>query len=236
MIISLWLIRCERSWLRLKVNYQAVLFDLDGTLVDSLPDIIASVRLTEIELGLAGCSDADICHWIGNGAKVLIRRVLTGDMDSIPNDAALEKTFAVFMRHYAVQGIKLTRLFPGAEQVLQALKYQGMPMALVTNKPKAITLDLIKKLNIQHYFDVVLGGGDVVNPKPHGEMLITAAEQLGVAVKDCLMVGDSSNDVQAARNADMPVVAVRGGYNHGEPIELSEPDGVFDSLADIFSP
>jgi len=212
----------------------AVLFDLDGTLVDSLPDIIASVRLTEKELGLAGCSGAEICHWIGNGAKVLIRRVLAGDMDSIPSDEALEKTFSVFMRHYAVQGIKLTSLYPGAESVLQSLKEQGMPMALVTNKPKVITVDLIKKLNIEHYFDVVLGGGDVANPKPHGEMLITAAEQLGVAVKDCLMVGDSSNDVQAARNADMPVVAVRGGYNHGEAIELAEPDGVFDCLADVF--
>lgn len=225
---------CVASWRRLKTNYQAVLFDLDGTLVDSLPDIIASVRLTEQELGLVGCSDAEVCHWIGNGARVLIRRVLTGDMDSIPDDDALEKTFAVFMRHYAVQGIKLTSLYPGAEDVLKKLRQQPIRIGLVTNKPKAITVDLIQKLNIEHYFDVVLGGGDVANPKPHGEMLITAAEKLGVAVKDCLMVGDSSNDVLAARNADMPVVAVRGGYNHGEAIELAEPDGVFDNLAEMF--
>ena len=218
----------------MRANFKAILFDLDGTLVDSLPDIIASVRLTEKELNLAGCSDSDICHWIGNGAKVLIRRVLTGDMDSIPSDAAMDEAFAVFMRHYAVQGIKLTRLYPGAEDVLKKLRQQPIRIGLVTNKPKVITVELIKKLNIEHYFDVVLGGGDVANPKPHGEMLVTAAEQLGVAVKDCLMVGDSSNDVQAARNADMPVVAVRGGYNHGEPIELSKPDGVFDSLAEIF--
>ena len=218
----------------MRANFKAILFDLDGTLVDSLPDIIASVRLTEKELGLAGCSDEQVCHWIGNGAKVLIRRVLTGDMDSIPSDAAMDEAFAVFMRHYAVQGIKLTRLYPGAEDVLKKLRQQPVRIGLVTNKPKVITVELIKKLNIEHYFDVVLGGGDVANPKPHGEMLITAAEKLGVAVKDCLMVGDSSNDVQAARNADIPVVAVRGGYNHGEPIDLSKPDGVFDSLAEIF--
>lgn len=220
---------------------KAVLFDLDGTLVDSLPDIIASVRLTEKELGLAGCSDEQVCHWIGNGAKVLIRRVLTGDMDSIPSDDALEQTFAVFMRHYAEQGTQLTKLYDGAEHVLQTLRQQpscstgNVRIGLVTNKPKTITVELLDKLDIAHYFEVVLGDGDVANPKPHGEMLLTAAKQLGVDPKDCLMVGDSSNDIQAARNADMPVVGVRGGYNHGEAIEVSHPDWVIDKLTDLFT-
>lgn len=219
----------------LSSNTQAVLFDLDGTLVDSLPDIIASVRLTEKELQLPGCSDEQVCHWIGNGAKVLIRRVLTGDMDSLPREDALEKTFDVFMKHYAVQGTKLTRLYPDALAVLSYLKQHQMPVALVTNKPKPITVELLDTLGITHLFDVVLGGGDVLNPKPHGEMLVTAADRLGVSVENCLMVGDSSNDIKAARNADMPVVAVRGGYNHGEPIEDSQPDIVFDDLAALLA-
>ncbi len=212
---------------------QAVLFDLDGTLVDSLADIIAAVHLLERELGLPGCTDQQVSHWIGQGARVLVRRVVAGDRDSLVDEPVLEQAFAIFMRHYAQQGTLRTRLYADAEQVLKTLRQQGIRIGLVTNKPKAITLDLLDTLNIAHYFAVVLGGGDVARPKPQPDMLLAAAAQLGVRPQDCLMVGDSSNDVQAARHADMPVAAVRGGYNHGEPIEYSQPDWVLDKLADL---
>lgn len=218
------------------LDFKAILFDLDGTLVDSLPDIIAAVRLTEQELGLSSNTDEQIRDWIGNGAKVLIRRVVTGEAEQQLSESQWQQAFDVFMRHYAEQGTKLTKLYDGVEHLLQTLQQRGMPMALVTNKPKAITVELIRILQIDQYFDVVLGAGDVPNNKPAPDMLLLAAERLGIQVQDCLMVGDSSNDVKAARNADMLVAAVRGGYNHGEPIEQSDPDWVLDNLSELLEP
>ena len=231
-------------------NIRGVAFDLDGTLVDSAPGLTAAVdnALYALELPMAG--EERVVTWIGNGADVLIQRALTWarqeraalraaqgkpsvDHDDIPQaeqQAILRKLFDRYYGEVAEEG---SFLFPAVADTLGALHAKGLPLALVTNKPTPFVAPILASLDIAKYFTVVIGGDDVKNKKPHPEPLLMVAEKLGLAPTELLFVGDSRNDIQAAKAAGCSSIGLTYGYNYGEPISLSEPDYIFDQFNEL---
>ncbi|MDS7873022.1 phosphoglycolate phosphatase [Klebsiella pasteurii] len=231
-------------------NIRGVAFDLDGTLVDSAPGLTAAVdnALYALELPMAG--EERVVTWIGNGADVLIQRALTWarqeraalrasqgkpsvDHDDIPQaeqQAILRKLFDRYYGEVAEEG---SFLFPAVADTLGALHAKGLPLALVTNKPTPFVAPILASLDIAKYFTVVIGGDDVKNKKPHPEPLLLVAEKLGLAPGELLFVGDSRNDIQAAKAAGCSSIGLTYGYNYGEPISLSEPDYIFDQFNEL---
>ncbi|HHR0877096.1 TPA: phosphoglycolate phosphatase [Klebsiella oxytoca] len=231
-------------------NIRGVAFDFDGTLVDSAPGLTAAVdnALYALELPMAG--EERVVTWIGNGADVLIQRALTWarqeratlraaqgkpsvDHDDIPQaeqQAILRKLFDRYYGEVAEEG---SFLFPAVADTLGALHAKGLPLALVTNKPTPFVAPILSSLDIAKYFTVVIGGDDVKNKKPHPEPLLMVAEKLGLAPAELLFVGDSRNDIQAAKAAGCCSIGLTYGYNYGEPISLSEPDYIFDQFNEL---
>lgn len=231
-------------------NIRGVAFDLDGTLVDSAPGLTAAVdsALYALELPVAG--EDRVVTWIGNGADVLMERALNWarqerasqraaqgkpsvDSHDIPQDEQLRVLRRLFDRYYAEFAEEGSVLFPHVEQTLSALQANGLPLALVTNKPTPFVAPILASLGIARYFSVVIGGDDVQNKKPHPEPLLKVAEKLSLAPDALLFVGDSRNDIQAAKAAGCASVGLTYGYNYGEAITLSEPDVVFDHFNEL---
>lgn len=228
---------------------RGIAFDLDGTLVDSAPGLTAAVdsALYALELPMAG--EDRVVTWIGNGADVLMERALTwarqeratlraagkpsADRDDIPQAEQLALLRKLFDRYYAEAAEEGSFLFPAVADTLGALHAKGLPLALVTNKPTPFVAPILAALDIAKYFTVVIGGDDVQNKKPHPEPLLRVAEKLGLAPAELLFVGDSRNDIMAAKAAGFGSVGLTYGYNYGEPIALSEPDYVFDQFNEL---
>ncbi|WP_200821256.1 phosphoglycolate phosphatase [Oceanicoccus sp. KOV_DT_Chl] len=219
-------------------NPRAILFDLDGTLVDSVPDIAAAIINTLSELKLPLPTELEVRAWVGNGALMLVQRGLAWakqvKIEAVA-EADLAKAHAIFLHHYQQSNGANSRLYPGVNEALAQWQQQAMPMAVVTNKPIQFVPNLLAGLGVDQYFKVLVGGECVAERKPAPMMLLHACEQLGVAPAACLMVGDSRHDVQAAKAANIPVAAVNYGYNHGEAIELSAPNCVVANLLDLFN-
>lgn len=231
-------------------SIRGVAFDLDGTLIDSAPGLTAAVdsALYALELPVAG--EDRVVTWIGNGADVLMERALNWarqervsqraaqgkpsvDSHDIPQDEQLRVLRRLFDRYYAEFAEEGSFLFPHVEQTLAALHANGLPLALVTNKPTPFVAPILESLGIARFFSVVIGGDDVQNKKPHPEPLLKVAESLALAPEALLFVGDSRNDIQAAKAAGCASVGLTYGYNYGEAITLSEPDVVFDHFNEL---
>jgi len=229
---------------------RGVAFDLDGTLVDSAPGLTSAVdqALYALELPVAG--EDRVITWIGNGADVLMERALTWsrqerafqrsaqgkpgvDHADIPQDEQLRVLRKLFNRFYEETVDEASFLFPDVVDTLSALHANGMPLALVTNKPTPFVAPLLEALDIAKYFSVIVGGDDVQNKKPHPEPILLVAGKLSLAPEQLLFVGDSRNDILAAKAAGSPSVGLTYGYNYGESITLSEPDAVFDHFKDL---
>jgi phosphoglycolate phosphatase len=198
-----------------------VIFDLDGTLVDSAGEIADALASTFRSLGLEPLARADVEKMIGRGVRVLVERALRhverGDID-------VDDAVARFESHYAETVGTGATLFPGVSEGLGLLEAKGLPMAVVTNKPRYFTLELLERLGIARYFCAVIAGDDGHAKKPAPDMLVAAAQALGVPVVAALMVGDSDNDTVAARAAGCPVWCVRHGYNEGRTPEALDCD------------
>jgi phosphoglycolate phosphatase len=213
---------------------QAILFDLDGTLVDSVPDLVVAVNLMLSELSLPLVDDSKVRQWIGNGAAVLVRRALLDRLSTASVDEELLKqALPIFITAYHHSNGLSTMLFPGVAQTLKFLSEREIPLAVVTNKPIEFVPGLLSKLGIGAYFSTLVGGDCASERKPSAAPLLLACENLGVDVAKCLMVGDSKNDIGAARNAGMPVAAVCYGYNHGEEISISKPDIILNDFDEL---
>ncbi|CAH0991473.1 Phosphoglycolate phosphatase [Sinobacterium norvegicum] len=215
---------------------QAVLFDLDGTLVDSVPDIALALDAALAELSLAEAGIDRVRDWVGNGARILVVRGLAWGLQQTTESLSTEqidRAEQLFRQHYSRYLNQASALYSGVTEYLSWLHAQAVPMAVVTNKPIAFVPALLSGLGIDGFFDVVLGGDSVDNSKPHPQMLLVACQRLGVEPQQCWMVGDSCNDIEAARAAEMPVVGVSYGYNHGRDIALDRPDRVVDSLNEL---
>lgn len=212
-----------------------VLFDLDGTLVDSVPDLAASLNRTLLAAGKAPVAEDVARTWVGNGAPRLVKRALTGSMDGEPATAEFEAAIAFFMQDYQENICVHSRLYPTVSRSLAQLVDAGHTLGCVTNKAAAFTRPLLKKLEIEAYFSIVVSGDDLPDKKPDPAPILYALEKTGFTRKQVIMVGDSVNDISAARNAGVISVGVPYGYNHGQPITAANPDYAIDQIGDLFS-
>jgi phosphoglycolate phosphatase len=212
-----------------------VLIDLDGTLVDSVPDLAWCCDQMLMHFGLPACGEANVRQWVGNGVEKLIKRALTGDMDGEPDKALLAKAKPVFMALYRKHSCHLSQLYPGVESGLDWLAKQGIRLGCVTNKDEAFTLPILDTLNIGHFFELVVSGDSLAQKKPHPAPLLNAADFFGVTPDRALMIGDSVSDVKASRAAGFRIICTSYGYNHGVDIRSAQPDAVIDSLAELES-
>lgn len=207
-----------------------ILFDLDGTLVDSVPDLGYCVDGMMRELGRPAWGEARVREWVGNGVERLVKRALIGQLDGEPEEGEYLRALPLFMSLYAEHNGEKSRLYPGVESGLRQLQQAGYTLACVTNKAEQFTLPLLRALGIHNYFELVTSGDSLPRKKPDPLPLVHTAEHFQVTPAECLMVGDSSNDVKAARAAGFGIVCVPYGYNHGIDIKESSPDAVIPSL------
>lgn len=215
------------------VDISLVVFDLDGTLIDSAPDLANAVNATLAERDLAPAGVDKVRHWVGNGSHKLVERALTDalgaaseSLDAGELDAAHQR----FLAHYADAPCERTQLYDGVRECLQAIQALDICCALVTNKPAAFLPAILERFALTSFFALTLGGDSLNEKKPHPAPLLHAAEQTGIAPNRALMIGDSRHDVQAGKVAGFRTLAVTYGYNHGAPISDSAPDHVIDSL------
>jgi phosphoglycolate phosphatase len=207
-----------------------IFFDLDGTLIDSVPDLALAVDAMLRQLGLPPRGEARVREWVGNGADNLIRRALAGDLAGEVPAERVECARPLFKAAYREHLCVHTRVYPGVREGLTTLRARGYRLACITNKPTEFAVPLVEQLGIGVFFEQVLGGDCTPAKKPAPDALLLTAERMRVPIGDVLMVGDSRNDVLAARHAGCPVAAVPYGYNHGEDIRAAQPDVVIDSL------
>lgn len=210
-----------------------VMFDLDGTLVDSIPDLAWSADRTLERLGLPLCGIDKTRDYIGNGLFTLIKRILTQDMNQEPDPELYEKAVPIFWEYYGNNVCQFSTLYDGAAETLQTLKSQGYKVACITNKAEEFTKTLLRHLQIINLFDQIIGGDTLARKKPDPLPLLHVADTQQLAIEQCLMVGDSRHDIAAAKAAGISVVGVPYGYNHGEDIALSEPDYIVQSLREL---
>ena len=207
-----------------------VALDLDGTLVDSVPDIAWCIDQTMPRFGIPPRGEALVRRWVGNGVERLVERALSGDLDTPADPELHRKACTMFLDLYSTHGRERSRVYPGVRNGLTALRAYGANLACITNKPYRPAIDLLAHLALLDAFDLVLGGDSLPRRKPDPMPLLHACLELGVAVEQSVFAGDSINDVQAARAAGMRVACVSYGYNHGRDISEAAPDAVVDSL------
>ena len=214
------------------MSYQGVLFDLDGTLVDSVEDMYMALNLTLTEVAYPIVSYAQVKTWVGNGISMLVKRGLTGDMQVNPdlNQSLVDISIVRFKQHYHDIVGNYAALYAHVETGLSALAH--LPKALVTNKDRVFTELLLNKLKLDHHFDVLVCGDDT-DKKPNPKPLIMACKSLGLSVDDVIMVGDSKSDILAAKNAKVDVIAVKYGYNQGCHLEDLNPEYLCEGFLDI---
>ncbi len=219
--------------IRLPHRPRATLFDLDGTLVDSVPDLAESVDELMRQLGRTPWGTDQVMQWVGNGVETLVQRALTGTLHETVDRLQLTRAVEQFGPIYEANNGKFSHLYPGVAETLDTLHQSGMLLGVVTNKPAAFTAPLLAMHGVARYFSVVVSGDTVANKKPHPEPLEYALSQLAVDRHDAVFVGDSVHDVDAANAAKMSVVCVSYGYNHGVDIRTAAPLAVIDSLAEL---
>ena len=213
----------------------AAIVDLDGTMVDTLPDFDVAVNRTLAELRLPRIERARIAQMVGKGSEHLIASVLEAVAERSRDDPAalFDSAWALYQRHYAAVNGRHSALYPGVREGLENFKARGWRLACLTNKPLAFAQSLLAALRLDGYFEVVFGGDSFDRKKPDPLPIQKTCEALGSAPARTLVVGDSSNDARAARAAGCPVWLVTYGYNHGEPIREVDADGFVDSIAEI---
>lgn len=210
-----------------------VLFDLDGTLVDSVPDLHAAVNVMQRELGNPERTDAEVRTWVGNGVERLVERALTNDLDGTPDPAELDEALPVFKRAYAESNGQHSKLYDGVIDGLDYIKALGLSVGCVTNKAEAFTLPLLEQAGIRDRFEVVISGDTLPLKKPDPAPLIYSAGWFHVHPSEALMIGDSISDVKAARAAGFSIICMSYGYNHGKDIRDFDPDAVIDSMTEL---
>lgn len=212
-----------------------VLLDLDGTMVDTVPDLAAAIDAMQAALGLPSRGEDKVRLWVGNGMDRLVKRALTADPDGEPEPRLYERGRTLFLDAYAANPCVRSRFYPGVETMLEHLKTSGYKLGCVTNKTAHVTDKLLRLMGIYDDFAIVLSGDTLPKRKPDPLPLLHAGEQVGVVPENILMIGDSQTDVDAARAAGIDVVCVSYGYNRGLDIRGARPDRVVDSLAELIS-
>jgi phosphoglycolate phosphatase len=210
----------------LSYPYPLVIFDLDGTLVDSAPDIAEALNRTLEDWQLPRVPEATVLTWIGDGVRRLVEQAFT----AAGSDIDLDRVMPGFMRHYEACLLRSPRLYDGVVPALEALRARNVTLAICTNKPSAMVAPLLAHLGVQDDFKMVLGGDSLPERKPSGVPLRHIAAAFNVAPGAALMVGDSITDYRAAVDAGMPVALVRYGYPRGLDLATVDAVAVVDDL------
>jgi phosphoglycolate phosphatase len=210
-----------------------IVFDLDGTLVDSAPDLAFAADAMLARLSLPPRGMKEVRAWIGNGVPMLVKRALTGAMRPEEESERFAEGMSLFMEIYAAHLCERGGLFPGVLEGLRELKHQGYRLAALTNKHSRFTLPLLEQLGVARYMDYIGCGDQFDQHKPHPEPLLKTAARFGVRPEQALMIGDSANDVRAARAAGYGVLVVSYGYRDCERVEDLQADGVIHSIAEL---
>ena len=213
------------------IAVKAVVIDLDGTLLDTAPDLAEAANRMLAELQLPLIEETTLKTYIGNGVARLIKRVLTRDMDAEPDAALFAKARPIYEKHYAAVVSLNSRPYPGVINGLDALKRAGYRLACITNKAEKFTVPLLEDTGLHDYFELILAGDTLPKKKPDPMPLLHACEKFGVRPDEMLLIGDSLNDTQAARAAGCHVFCVPYGYNRGQDVSALDLDAVVDTLA-----
>lgn len=212
-------------------SIQAVLIDLDGTLLDSVPDLAHAANAMRTELALAALPEPLIATFVGKGVDNLVRRVLAGSLNAPGPDVHLfEQGRTAFYRHYHEINGRYASLYPEVRAGLSDMRAQGLKLAVVTNKPETFTLPLLAHTGLAEFFDAVISGDTCARRKPDPMPMVHACAQLGIRPAHAVAIGDSVNDAQAARAAGIRVLAVPYGYNEGMDVRSLDVDGIVATL------
>lgn len=208
---------------------KAIIFDLDGTLIDSALDLRDAVNALLVEEGLRQVDLDEVKSMIGDGAAKLVERAILatgGDLSRLP------ALVARFLQIYEANASHHTRAYPGVEETLAGLRRLGLPLAVVTNKPYAATIEILEALGLRASFDAVVGGDTLPERKPHPAPILMALKQMSVEPEAALMIGDNYHDVQAAHAAGVRAFAVTYGYSHRPHAELGA-DRLINAMAEL---
>jgi phosphoglycolate phosphatase len=211
-------------------DIRAAIIDLDGTMVDTAGDFEAALNAALAEFGPWRIDTAFVQRSVGKGSEHLMRCALR---ETAAPASLFEALLARYLHHYGRVNGQHSQLYPGVPDGVAALAARGWPMACVTNKPSAFAAPLLEQLGLRKFFAAVYGGDAFERKKPDPQPLLKACEAMAMAPQHTLVIGDSASDAQAARAAGCPVLLVRYGWNHGEPVEAVDADGFIDSFADI---
>ena len=218
----------------MKPALKAILFDLDGTLVDSVPDLAWAIDQMQAHFQLPPCGENQVRNWVGNGVDQLVRRALTNGNDTASVDPMLySKALASFKHHYGCEPSRYSRTYPHVEDTLDHFARRHIKLAVVTNKATRFTEQLLADKQLDSWLSATVCGDTLAVKKPAPQPLSHALKLMNVAPDAAVMVGDSKNDVGAARALKLPVICKTGGYNHGEDIALSQPDAIFDDFSEL---
>jgi len=213
------------------MTVRAVLFDLDGTLVDSVPALTVGLNDVLRHYGALPMAEKAVADLVGKGVRRLIEDVFA--LKGLPSDAAtVDEAVALYVSRNVARGNRDAKFYPGALDAVKALRSVGVKTVLVTNKARAMVESFVRDTGLGNFFDAVVAGDDTAHPKPAGDMLLLGAQKVGAAIADCVMVGDSRNDAEAGRNAGAAVRLVKTGYNEGVPIEVWGPANGFSAVYD----
>lgn len=218
-------------------NKTTLFFDLDGTLVDSVPDLATSLNATLKDLDRVTFEEDTIRQWIGNGARVLVERGLSSSVsvDPMLDKETVDGALSLFLKHYSKNVCDQTTLYSHVETTLYALKQRGYSLNIITNKPNEFIKPILSKLGIKHLFSTYLGGDSLPEKKPSPQPLLHGARTLKVPIEKCVMIGDSKNDLVAANAANMDSIGVTYGYHQGEDVRSFGPVYAFDKFDDLLS-
>jgi phosphoglycolate phosphatase len=216
-----------------KFSPKLIMIDVDGTLVDSVPDLAYCVDETMKAIGKKPWGEAQVRHWVGNGVPKLVERSLTGELEGTPDQVEYDQAYPIFLELYSHNTSVRSCLYDGVKEGLDYMKAQGYTLGCVTNKDEQFTLPILKDLGIFDYFGIVVSGDTLSKKKPDPLPLLHSAEFFGIEPQHSLMLGDSVSDVKASRAAGFEIICMSYGYNHGNDIRDTNPDLVIDSMAEL---
>ena len=208
------------------------IFDLDGTLLDTAPDIIDALNRTLSDLDLAPVDDVTGRGFIGGGARTLVADGLTKSSGAPASETDIEDAYVRFIAYYTEKSADRSSLYPGVRDALDFLSDTGLAMGVCTNKPHALTLDMLGAFDLHRYFRAVIGGDALPERKPNARHLLETAKRTAPEYSRVIMIGDSPTDVAAARNANVPVVVVDYGYTTTPAADLGA-DAVISDMREL---
>ena len=210
-----------------------IMIDVDGTLVDSVPDLAYCIDEMMQKLGLQKWGETKVRHWVGNGVPKLVERALTGELEGRPIKEVFDVAYPIFLDLYEDNSAERSYLYDGVREGLDYLKSQRYQLGCVTNKSEQFTHPLLKALGIFNDFKIIISGDTLAKRKPDPMPLLYCAERFNLKPEECLMLGDSVSDVKAARAAGFDIICMSYGYNHGNDIADENPDLVIDSMSQL---